>query len=234
MTPEAAGDPRVGVVVPAAGSGRRMGGVKKPFLELAGVPVLARALAPFLADERVVAVVVALAAEDVGDPPEWLMALDPRIGVTSGGATRTESVRRGVAALPANIDVIAVHDAARPFVTADVVDRCVEVALRGEGAVAGTRAVDTLKRVDDDGRIVETPPRASMWQAQTPQVFPAAVLRRAYADPGVEGTDDAALVEALGVPVRMVDAGTRNFKVTRPDDLRVAAAILEEEGVTAR
>ncbi len=204
-----------------------MGGVKKPFLELAGVPVLERALRPFLADPRVVSIVVALPPDDEEGPPAWLTSLDPRIRVTAGGATRTESVRAGIARLEDDLDVIAVHDAARPFVTAEVVARCVDIASGGVGAVAGTPAVDTLKRVDSEGRIVETPPRAAMWHAQTPQVFPAAVLRRAYQDGAGEGTDDAALVEAIGGPVRMVDAGPGNFKVTRPDDLVVAEAVLQ-------
>ena len=203
-----------------------MGGVKKPFLELAGVPVLERALRPFLDDARVVSIVVALPPDDGEGAPAWLTSLDPRIRVTAGGATRTESVRAGIAGLEADLDVIAVHDAARPFVTAEVVARCVDIASGGVGAVAGTPAVDTLKRVDARGYIVETPPREAMWHAQTPQVFPAAALRRAYADGAGEGTDDAALVEALGLPVRMVDAGPGNFKVTRPDDLEVAEAVL--------
>jgi 2-C-methyl-D-erythritol 4-phosphate cytidylyltransferase len=203
-----------------------MGGVKKPFLELGGEPVLARALRPFLADARVVSIVVALAPGDAAAPPAWLTSLDPRIRVTAGGATRTESVRAGIARLDDELDVIAVHDAARPFLTPDVVARCVDIACGGVGAVAGTPAVDTLKRVDAEGRVVETPPRAAMWHAQTPQVFPADVLRTAYADGAEEGTDDAALVEALGAPVRMVDAGPGNFKVTRPDDLVMAEAML--------
>jgi 2-C-methyl-D-erythritol 4-phosphate cytidylyltransferase len=92
--------------------------------------------------------------------------------------------------------------------------------------VAGCPAVDTIKRLGPDGRVVETPDRATLWHAQTPQAFPAAALRRAYADPGASGTDDAAMVEALGVPVVMVDAGTRNFKVTHPADVAVAEAWL--------
>ena len=206
--------------------------MKKAFLELSGVPVLQRALTPFLADSRVTRVVVALSPEDAQAPPAWLAELDPRIAVTVGGATRAASVRAALAALPGDIGVIAVHDGARPLVTVDVVRRCIDLALTGVGAVAGTPAVDTLKRVDAEGLVVETPPREEMWQAQTPQVFPADVLRRAYAG-GREGTDDASLVEASGVRVRMVDAGARNFKVTHPEDVRLAEAVLAGPGVTA-
>ncbi len=219
---------RVGVALPAAGSGLRMGGVRKAFLELGGEPVLLHALRPFLADARVVAVAVALAPDDASAPPPWLSGLDPRVTLVAGGATRSQSVRRAIRALPDDLDVIAVHDAARPLVTSDVVARCIDTALDGLGAVAGCAAVDTLKRVDVGGLILETPDRASFWHAQTPQAFPAAVLRMAYRDEGAEGTDDAALVERArpDVRVKMVDAGPSNLKVTRAEDLPVAEAVL--------
>jgi 2-C-methyl-D-erythritol 4-phosphate cytidylyltransferase len=219
---------RVGVAVPAAGSGLRMGGVRKAFLELSGQPTLLHALRPFLAETRVVAVVVALAPEDAASPPSWLVELAPRVRVVAGGATRSQSVRSAIAALPADLDVIAVHDAARPLVTAGVVSECVALALAGFGAVAGCPAVDTLKRVDAEGSVLDTPDRSSFWHAQTPQVFPAGVLRAAYTDLGAEGTDDSALVERVGsgVRVKMVDAGPSNLKVTRPEDVPLAEAIL--------
>lgn len=220
---------RVGVAVPAAGSGSRMGGVRKPFLDLAGEPVLVHALRPFLADTRVVAVAVALGADDAAAPPAWLGVLDPRIRVVEGGATRAESVRNALAALPDDLDVVAVHDAARPLVPAEVVARCIDVAAAGEGAVAGCPAVDTMKQVDAEGRIVATPDRDRLWHAHTPQVFPAAVARRAYAADPAElraATDDAALAERVGAVVRMVDGGPSNLKVTRPEDLPLAEAVL--------
>ncbi len=203
-----------------------MGGTRKAFLELAGEPVLAHALRPFLADGRVVSVVVALSPDDATCPPEWLPALDPRIRVVAGGATRTESVRRAIAGLPDDVDVIAVHDAARPLVTRDVVDRCIVVAAGGEGAVAGHAAVDTIKIVDEELRVVETPERARLWHAHTPQVFPAELVRAAYAAAEEGGTDDASLVERAGGPVRMVEDGTSNLKVTRPEDLPLAESLL--------
>ncbi|HET9947753.1 MAG TPA: 2-C-methyl-D-erythritol 4-phosphate cytidylyltransferase [Longimicrobiales bacterium] len=219
---------RVGVAVPAAGSGARMGGARKPFLELAGEPLLLHALRPFLAEPRVVAVVVALAPPDADAPPPWLVGLDPRVRVVAGGATRTESVRRALAGLSAELDVIAVHDAARPLVTPEVVSACIALAASGVGAVAGCPAVDTVKRVDAEGVVIGTPDRAALWQAQTPQVFPAGALRDAYAVEAAEGTDDAALVERArpGFPIRMVDAGPANLKVTRPEDVPVAEALL--------
>jgi 2-C-methyl-D-erythritol 4-phosphate cytidylyltransferase len=203
-----------------------MGGVRKPFIHLAGEPVLVHALRALLGDSRVVAVVVALAPDDALDPPAWLVGLDARIRIVEGGDSRTDSVRAALAALPDALDVIAVHDAARPLVTTDVVRRCIDLAESGVGAVAGCPVVDTLKEVRPDGTIVDTPDRTRFWRAHTPQVFPAAMLRHAYATATAEATDDAALVERSGGPVKLVDDGTSNLKVTRAEDLKLAEAIL--------
>ena len=211
-----------------------MGGLSKPFLELAGEPVLLHALRPFLAQASVVSVVVALAADDVASPPKWLTGLDDRIAVVAGGETRTESVGNALAALPPDVDVIAVHDAARPLVTTEVVAECIAVAAGGQGAVAGCRAVDTMKEVDGGGGIIGTVDRSSLWRAHTPQVFPAALLREAYEHAGPGATDDAALVERMGADVRMVDGGAWNLKVTRPDDLPVAEALLRMRSATSQ
>ena len=223
----------MGVVVPAAGAGRRMGGARKPFLELAGEPILRRTLRPFLEHPSVVAVRVALAPGDAADPPGWLAALDPRVGVVAGGETRAHSVAAALDALPGDVDVVLVHDAARPLVGRGILDRCVAAAAAGRAAVAGWPATDTLKEVDDERRVVATPDRRRVWHAQTPQAFPAALLRRAYA--GWDGrpvTDDAALVERLGATVVMVEGSPRNLKVTRPEDLPIAELLLsmEEDG----
>jgi len=205
-----------------------MGGARKPFLTLAGEPILVHALRPFLETPGVEAVAVAVAAEDVDAAREWVEAMDPRIRVVAGGATRSDSVAAAVDALPSELDVILVHDAARPLVTPGTIRRCIQVAAAGEGAVAGWPATDTLKEVDDQGFIVRTPDRTRMWQAQTPQGFPGAVLRAALSDPAARAaaTDDATLVEARGTPVRMVEGAAENLKVTRPADLPLAEFLL--------
>jgi len=228
--------PRVGVAMPAAGFGRRMGGVRKPWLELAGEPTLRHALRPFLRDDRVVCVAVALAAQDADDPPEWLRDIDPRVITVAGGESRAASVARAVHALPDALDVIVVHDAARPLVDRGTIDRCVLTATTGVGAVAGVRATDTLKRVDGgtaSPRIVTTPDRARFWHAQTPQGFPAALFRRAVAREDLfdTSTDDASLVEAIGGTVVMVEGHPENFKVTRPEDVPVAEFHLSRRAV---
>jgi 2-C-methyl-D-erythritol 4-phosphate cytidylyltransferase len=203
-----------------------MGGARKVFAGLAGEPVLMHVLRPFLADTRVTSVVVALASDDAAAPPSWLTALDERVAVVRGGATRTASVRAALAALPDDTDVIAVHDGARPLVPPDAVAAAIDLAAGGVAAVVGCRAVDTIKRADARGDVLETPERSALWHAQTPQVFPAALLRAAYADPSAQGTDDAALVEHMGARVRMVDGGRFNLKLTHPGDLALAEAIL--------
>jgi len=200
--------------------------MKKSFLELCGEPVLVHALRPFLTDDRVVQVVVALTPDDAADPPAWLSALDVRVVVVSGGASRGESVARAIDALGEDVTTIAVHDAARPLLREQVVRTCIDVAVSGVGAVAGCPAVDTIKSVDAEGHIVSTPDRATLWHAHTPQVFPARMLREAYRRGGGGVTDDAALVERLGATIRMVDDGNENLKVTRPADVVIAEAML--------
>lgn len=219
---------QAGVAVPAAGLGRRMGGRKKPFLELAGEPILLHALRPFLEHPWIRAVAVAVLPEDVDGTQDWLSAVDSRVRVVAGGASRSDSVAHAVEALPEGLDVILVHDGARPLVTRDTIRRCAAWAAAGTGAVAGCPATDTLKEVDETGRIVRTPDRDRIWHAQTPQAFPARVLRNALADEALRAraTDDASLVEAAGTAVFMVTGSTDNMKVTRPGDLTTAELFL--------
>jgi 2-C-methyl-D-erythritol 4-phosphate cytidylyltransferase len=220
----------VGVAVPAAGGGVRMGGVRKPFLDLAGEPVLLRSLRPFLQHPWVRAVVVALGEEDLRQPPEWLQSADPsRIRLVRGGGTRGESVLAALEALPPEVEVVAVHDAARPLVTQAIIHRCLEAVGPERGVVAGWPSVDTLKEVDGEGRIVGTPLRDRIWHAQTPQVFPREMLLRAYREgvrAGVMETDDAALVERAGGEVVMIPGSPWNMKITQPGDLALAEVLL--------
>ena len=215
----------MGVVVPAAGSGIRMGGARKPFLELDGEPLLLHALRPFLEDDRVVTVVVSLAPQDIAEVTDWIRRLDDRIKLVEGGVNRTESVRNAVSVLPTTLDVIAIHDAVRPLVTSAIVGECIDLATTGVCAVAGCPVIDTIKRVNEEFQVLETADRNVLWQAHTPQVFPANLLRKAY-ESGEVGTDDAMLLESFGARLQMVDDGGTNIKVTRPADLVIAQAIL--------
>ena len=222
---------RVAVIVPAAGAGARMGGVRKPFIELEGRTVLDWALAPFLARRDVVEVVVALGAGGSGG---GLTVPDERVRTVRGGASRFESVANALAGLQSDAGVVAVHDGARPFPSPAVIDDCIRLAARGLGAVAGVPAVDTVKRVER-GRIAGTPRRDELWYAQTPQVFPREELEQAVArcrESGLSPTDDASMVESTDADVRMVPSSTMNLKITTPDDLVVAEAYIEKGLVT--
>jgi 2-C-methyl-D-erythritol 4-phosphate cytidylyltransferase len=145
----------------------------------------------------------------------------------TGGAARSESVRNALAIAP-DADIVVIHDAARPFVTAELVRACVRVVEGGaDGATAAARVTDTIKEADADGRVIRTLDRARLWAIQTPQAFRANVLRRALTRGDVAAaTDDASLVESLGGDVRIVEAPPGNFKVTWPEDLARAEALL--------
>ena len=198
--------------------------MRKQYLEVGGIPVLLRAVLPFLVDPRIHQVVVVLPADDVEAPPPWLASLGVRI--VAGGAERGDSVRNGLAAVEEDVDFVLIHDGARPFVSAGVIERVLDAAPRA--AIAAIPVTDTIKQVDEDGTIAGTPDRARLWQAQTPQGFPREGLVRAYdraREDGIAATDDAALYERYVGPVRVVTGSYRNLKVTRPADLAVAESL---------
>ena len=217
----------VGVVVVAAGRGTRLGGpLPKQFVAIAGVPMVLRALRPFTSHPDVAQVALVLPPDAAARPPEFLRdALGPGLVIAAGGAQRSASVAAGLAALAPGCTTILVHDAARPFVERPVIDGVIAHARAGEGAVAALRVSDTLKEADGvNGTTVRrTVARDGLWRAQTPQGFPRAVLERAYAEAGSAAvTDDAALVERLGVAVHLVPDSPRNLKITTADDLVLA------------
>jgi 2-C-methyl-D-erythritol 4-phosphate cytidylyltransferase len=217
----------VGVVIVAAGRGVRLGGSQpKQYVPIAGVPMLLRAIRPFSCHPEVRQVVVVLPSDDAAAPPGWLAPhLGDALRVVAGGAERSDSVARGLDALDASCGIVLVHDAARPFVSRDVLDVVIAAARAGEGAVPAVPVADTLKQADAGGHVARTVPRDGLWRAQTPQGFPRELLVRAHAQAradGVSGTDDASLVERLGGRVRLVAGDPRNLKVTTADDLALA------------
>jgi 2-C-methyl-D-erythritol 4-phosphate cytidylyltransferase len=224
---------RVGVLIPAAGKGERVGaGEPKQFRELAGAPLLLRALRPFTSHPAVRHVVIALPPERAGDPPPWLADLvGTRVVLVPGGAVRAASVRAALAVLDPACDIVLVHDAARPLVSRATIDAVIGVAENGNGAVPGVPVGDTLKRADgSDRRITETVARDGLWRAQTPQAFPRRLLEDAFATAGEDVarfTDEAALVEAAGGVVEVVPDASTNIKVTTAADFRIAAALLD-------
>ena len=224
-------DPTVAVVLPAAGRGARLGGpVRKAHAELCGVPLWRRSLDAFLPLACVKRVVLVVAAGEVERfAAENRGAIDgDRVRVVGGGAERADSVANGVAAA-GDADLIAVHDAARPLVERAEIEAVFAAAAEHGAALLAAPIASTVKRVRD-GFVAETVPRADLWAAQTPQVARADLMRRAYAERGDEpATDEAALLERLGVPVRVVPGSARNFKITTPADFALAEALLGAE-----
>jgi 2-C-methyl-D-erythritol 4-phosphate cytidylyltransferase len=216
----------IGVVIAAAGAGARLGAAgPKALLTLAGESLLARCLSTFLAHPAVTAVVTV-----VPDPaaPEVRGLDGRRVRIVQGGAERQDSVRAGLSVLP-EVDVVLVHDAARPFAGPDLIDAVAAAAFLHGAALPALPLSDTLKRVDTEGRVGGTIPREGLFTAQTPQGFRGDLLRRAHeaaARDGIRATDDAALVERMGVAVQIVAGDPLNIKITTPADLLLAEAIL--------
>jgi 2-C-methyl-D-erythritol 4-phosphate cytidylyltransferase len=222
----------VAAIVPAAGRGTRLGpGPPKALRDLAGVPMLVYAARALAAARLVDRVVVAAPPDEVAAVSTLLAsAVLADVLVVAGGATRRESVARALAALGPDVDVVLVHDAARPLAPPDLADRVAAAVQAGADAVVpGLPVTDTVKRVGVDGVVVQTLDRAALRAVQTPQGFARRVLAQAHAEgAGVDtATDDAELVERLGWPVRVVTGSEEAFKVTRPLDLVLAEAILE-------
>lgn len=220
----------VGVVIVAGGSSTRTGGSElKQFRWVAGKPALLHSVQTFMARPDVVSVVAVLPRQYAGDPPPWIFQCDvDRLMVSVGGRTRTESVSNGLQDLPDEATVVLIHDAARPLVGDDTIDRVIQAVRAGDCAIAALPVVDTLKEVDGDGRIVRTVDRARLWRAQTPQGFPREVIVRAHREARaqrIDATDDAALCERLGVPVRVVRGSERALKITDQSDFARAEAL---------
>jgi 2-C-methyl-D-erythritol 4-phosphate cytidylyltransferase len=220
-----------GVIVVAAGRGVRAGegGERKQYRPVGGVRLLLRALRPFASHPRVGPIVVVLPPEDAARPPDWLSPLlSDRLTVVAGGGERQHSVANGLSRLPEEVRIVLVHDAARPFVDAGLIDRVIAVADRGAAAVPAVPVADTVKETDTAGLVVRTVPRERLVAVQTPQAFPRAMLetahQRARGDNGAAATDDAALCERIGAPVRIVAGSPRNIKVTTAEDFVVAEA----------
>ena len=219
-------------LIVAAGSSVRMGGkTSKQLLEIDGIPVLARTLLAYEAASTVQEIVLVARKEDFDTfrrlAEQYKITKLKRI--TEGGATRQDSVRRGLSALSPKTRFVAIADGARCLITPEQIDRVSLAAYRTDAASAAVPATDTVKLTDGQGRTVDSPDRDRVWLAQTPQTFSLPLYRAAayYAkENGIAATDDNSLVEAVGYPVTLVDCGKENIKITTPDDLYLARAIL--------
>lgn len=224
----------VGAVIPAAGRGLRFGGSEnKVWSCIAGRPILAWTLDAIAAHADIGAIVVVAAPHELAHA-ERLVGAMPKVHATvAGGVNRSESVRNGIDALPDGCDMVLVHDAARPCVTSEVIDRVIDGVIRFGAAVPGLNVTDTVKSVDSGGAVTGTVPREILRTVQTPQGAWREQLVAAYAADSSDVaacTDEAALLAAAGIPVRVVAGDERNLKVTLPDDLAAAAAILAPDG----
>jgi len=212
-------------IIVAAGRSERMGGVDKMLAPLAGRPLIARSIATFAAHPDITDVVV-VASETNRDAIETLVSNLASGGrVVLGGERRRDSVLAGLAAIVS--EYVLVHDGARPLVTSGLIALALAGARETGAALCAVPVTDTLKRVQEDGLVRGTVSREGLWLAQTPQAFLTDLLRRAHAATDIDATDDAALVELLGEPVRIVMGSAHNLKVTTSADLVLAEAFLQ-------
>jgi 2-C-methyl-D-erythritol 4-phosphate cytidylyltransferase len=216
-------------VVPAAGAATRMGaGRPKPRRVLAGRAVIEWALAPLLARPELTRLILALPPGEALD--DWLAPpRDGRVTAVVGGDTRAASVARALEAGDDGADdtPVLVHDAARPCLCGDELERLLAHVDEPDGALLAVAVGDTLKRADASQRVAETVDRSGLWRALTPQGFPHARLAEALARAGGDVTDDASAIEAIGGAPRLVEGDPANIKITRPADLELAQAILQ-------
>ena len=225
--------PAVCAVIVAAGSSRRMGGENKLLLEIDGVPVLARTLSAFQKCAAIRDIVLVCREQDIMPHTELAKAfsIDKLCTVTRGGETRTESVLAGITAAPENAVLVAVHDGARPLVSEAVITEAVTTAAEYGAAAPVVPVKDSIKRIKD-GNIAADVARDTLAAVQTPQVFRKDLLRRALntaAERGYSFTDDCAAVESLGTIVKATHGSYQNIKITTPEDILVAEALLTRE-----
>jgi 2-C-methyl-D-erythritol 4-phosphate cytidylyltransferase len=237
---------RIAVILPAAGLGTRMGKShvaekagtsRKQFMLLEGEPILIHTVRKFAASDRVSEILIAVRADD----REWVESMlapefrGGRVRVVEGGNSRQESVQNALAALSPETDLVAVHDAVRPFIDLETIHKVFDEAAATGAAIVAVPAVDTVKQVTrgtDHVRVRSTIPREKLVMAQTPQVFRYELIKRAFdsarAD-GFSGTDESSLVERLDVEVSVVSGTDRNIKITKPGDMDLARLFLRED-----
>ena len=235
-TESAVGGKNACAVIVAGGSGERFGDPRgKQFVELLGLPLVGWSILAFDRAPSVGHVVVVCPTARVDEMRDSVIAkldLQHEVTLAAAGPTRQDSVLSGLMAVPEELELVAIHDGARPLIDTDAIEAClaaVRMDKQVSGAICASRQTDTLKVVDVDGKIVSTPNRSAFWCAQTPQVFRRSVIVAAHETAllaGYAGTDDASLVEHMGGTVRVVETSRDNIKITMPEDLAIAEAIL--------
>ena len=221
------------LLIAAAGSGSRMGADRnKLLLKIAGKTILEWTLKAAFASQSIKWIGIVGQPKDKSSIFSILQNSSESFQWINGGSTRQESVQLGLSALPSDAKSVLIHDGARCLVSPLVFDEISRIVLGGEAVIAASQVVDTIKKVNDKGEIIDTPPRSDLWCAQTPQGFPVEQLKQAHRKAISNGwsvTDDASLFERLGIPVKIYDAGPSNIKVTTPFDLVIAESILSSK-----
>ena len=227
--------PVVSAIVVAAGSGQRMG-KDKQFLPLLGIPVLARTLLAFQSCDSVRDIVIVAKEEAIPDVERLIdtYAITKAVSVVAGGKERQDSVANGISALSDDTVYVAIHDGARPLITPEEISNVISVAGETGAAALAVPVKDTIKRVDNNRKIIETPIRSTLMAMQTPQVFNLQLYKKAMAIAnsfGASVTDDCQIVEMSGHSVYTVEGSYRNIKLTTPEDVLFAELLLKGENI---
>ena len=222
-----------GVVIVAAGTGSRMNmGINKQFIKLEGKEIIYYTIEKFYKNENIDDIVVVVKEEEAEFFRKKI--LDKynfkNIKIAYGGKERQDSVYNGLKSLDKNCDIVLIHDGARPFVSDKIINKSIEEARENKAIVVGVPVKDTIKVIDNDNNIVDTPNRSLLWAVQTPQTFDYNLLIKSYEDAFKDnfyGTDDAMLVERIGYKVKMVEGSYNNIKITTQEDLNLGNQILK-------
>ncbi|MDD5428506.1 MAG: 2-C-methyl-D-erythritol 4-phosphate cytidylyltransferase [Candidatus Omnitrophica bacterium] len=220
--------PKVAAIVPSAGYGRRLGAKrKKPFVDLGGKPLVSYALKTLDGCKAVDGIMIAAERSRIKRLKNIVKRFKIRkiIDVIEGGATRFESVRNCVKKISPSFDIVIIHDAARPFIDEETVDKSIKAAAKFGAAIVAVRESDTVKLAGGDLFVKDTLDRGKIFRAQTPQAFRIDIIKKAYSGSGGRVTDDAGLVERKG-RVKIVEGSYRNLKITTKEDLKIAEALL--------
>jgi len=222
------------VIIPAAGSGSRLkSDIPKPYIEIGGRAIIEYTIDKFLAVDGISQIIIATSASYLNRAEQILDQIVPdhiKSAVVEGGEERQDSINNALKTIKSS-ELVAIHDAVRPFIKPAQIQKCCRLASMNGGAIIAVPAKDTIKQVDHEQLIQHTPDRSRLWQAQTPQIFRREIITKAYkqaAKDDFKGTDDSSLAERIGTTVKVVEGSRENFKITYPLDLQVAQILLNQ------
>lgn len=226
--------PFVSAVIVSAGSSSRMGGINKQFLKICGLPVIAHSIKSFQNCDLIDEIVVVTRESDIVDVNNIISdyKFSKVVAVVNGGETRQLSVLNGIKEISSSADFIAIHDGARPLVTEKIIVDTLNCAIECKAATTGVKVIDTIKCVDENENIVDTPNRAFLRAVQTPQIFSKELYLNAVENVpnSKDFTDDCKLIEAYGYKVKVVDGDYKNIKITTPSDIEIATYHISKRG----